>query len=348
MKIQYFVINSLPISNTSECLKSFYETIPKKYKKITIKKIDELGTREKTLNHILKLRKKDHDIFIFVNDIRFLRGWFNSLNKNYKFGNIIGFSMIEKNGKKIQDFGYDFVKIDNELTTKAYLKGKNKSIKINKTFRECDAVCGCAMFLKSDTLNKIKEFPIDGNNRWGELIYSSLARKKGFKTIALSNHLIHYGNSTKQSKNPNKSSISWLYERENWKKIVNKYFKKENPVIKKNRIISNRLKNKIKNSKSILIYGCGTIADFLSVKISKKKKFLFVSSLKEEVGKLFNGKRVRDVNSINVTSWDFILGTPYEYKNEITQNLPEKIKKKIYWIKLKEMSKFLRFDYSKF
>ena len=69
--------------------------------------------------------------------------------------------------------------------------------------------------LKSNVIKKNNHFPLDGNNRVGEMIYIKKAHDLGFNTIVLI-IFISWRNFYKQNKNINLSSISWLYEREKW------------------------------------------------------------------------------------------------------------------------------------
>jgi hypothetical protein len=79
----------------------------------------------------------DKDIFIFVDDIIFLKGWHKSLNKNAKDGTIIGFSMLKEDGKSIQDFGYDLIELDGALSSKALYRDE---LSTKKNFLRLDNV----------------------------------------------------------------------------------------------------------------------------------------------------------------------------------------------------------------
>ena len=86
---------------------------------------DELNQREETLNHILKSVDNESDIFIVADDVVFTNGWFESLEKNYEKGDIISFSTLFPDSNIIQDYGYDFIKIDGDLSIEDFTKTRN-------------------------------------------------------------------------------------------------------------------------------------------------------------------------------------------------------------------------------
>ena len=127
------------------------------------------------------------------------------------------------------------------------------------------------MWISKTVLDEVKQFPLEGNNRWGEMIYSNLARRKGFKTIVLSSHLIHLGTSTKLKKDPLLSSNSWLIEKDMWSEISLKFLNDAPISNKLNSRFSTQFIDLIKNSKKLLIYGCGTISNYVSNSLKLKK-----------------------------------------------------------------------------
>ena len=209
---QIFMIEALGGVYKKKSLKSFSSTF-QQFNPKDICIIKEKKTREATLNVILKKRDKNMNLFVFVDDIIFLPGWNKSLDKKINDELIIGFSMLKPEGKIIQDFGYDFIELDGNMSYSGLHKGLLLKKKKLPHFRKCSAICGCAMWIGKSVLDKVKEFPLEGNNRWGEIIYSSIAKRKGFQTIVLSSHLIHYGTSTKIKKDTLLSSNSRLIER---------------------------------------------------------------------------------------------------------------------------------------
>ena len=66
---EYFMIKSLPDPNEMECIDSLIATMDQGVARSQIKVICELNSREETLNEILKLKNKNTDLFVFVDDI---------------------------------------------------------------------------------------------------------------------------------------------------------------------------------------------------------------------------------------------------------------------------------------
>jgi len=324
-------------------LTSFSKTF-KEFKISNISIVKEEKSREETLNLILKKRNVTKDIFIFVDDIIFLEGWHRSLNENAKDGMIVGFSMLKEDGQSIQDFGYDLIKLDGVLSSYGLYKGELLGRKKLPSYRKCSAVCGCAMWISKTVLDKVEQFPLEGSNRWGEMIYSSLARKKGFETIVLSSHLIHYGSSTKLKKDPLLSSISWLIEKDIWNAISLKFFH-DAPIVKSlNSRFSLEFVDSIKTSKKLLIYGCGTVSDLVTRSYQIEKKVDYAATLPEEIGQSFHDKIIKNFNKINFSNYDKIFISSVGYEREIIKLVPEKFRHKILCIQKSIKKNYI--DYS--
>ena len=314
--IELFFIKTLPdeyLERTLETLKS--TDINKSFvKDYTI--VEELDTREQTLNNIIKIRNKKKDTLIIADDILFRDGWLEALEKSYQNGDIIGFSMIDAKKSLLQDFGYDFIKIDGKLSYRGLYKHEPLDILSLPTYRHCDSVTGCAMLIKSHVFDIVVEFPKEGSNRWGEIIFSHLAARQGLKTIVLSAHLEHYGISTKQKDTVIESSLSWLVERELWDHAVESHLLDTAPIKTVFTVIDEKLKNKIEGSKNLLIYGCGVNADRI-ISILNIKKYAVCSGLPEEIGKPFHGECVMDADLVDFELFDYIVITPIGYDSDI-------------------------------
>lgn len=313
--IDLYFIKTLDINFLNETLKSFYVTVDCNIEKFNIYIVNELETREKTLNHILQKRKKSNDLFVVADDILFTEGWYDSLCNNLNFGDIVGFTMIKPKKNIIHNNGFDFVKIDKRLTYLPYLSGASINCKLS-AYRECDGIVGCAMYIKSDVLDKVKEFPNDGYNRWGELLFSTLAKKENFKTIVLGHKLFHYSISSKQKEDIQLSSMSWLVEDKLWQKVVEKYLNNLEDIPSYNNKVSTKLKSYFNANQNILIYGCGTVADIILKNVDIYNVDI-VSGLKEEIGIKFHNLIVQDINKIALDSYDFIVISAIGYEDEI-------------------------------
>lgn len=314
--LKVYFIKSLNDSYLTKCIESFQSTVPSSIN-FEIKIVEEKSQREETLNYILSINNGT-SFLVVADDIFFVKGWFESLCKNLSKGDIIGFSTFFPNSKIIQNHGYDFIEVDGKLTYQGLYKNKNlNEVKLNGS-RICDSVTGCLMYVKSDVIAKVNEFPLDGNNRVGEMIFSQMARKHGFKTLVLDSFVFHEGISSKQNKNIKLSSLSWLYEKEKWEENVLKYFYEVKPTKSYIQKLSSALRDKILSSKKILYYGCGTITDFI---INQKLNLNFdiCSGLNEEINKKFHTHNIFDVHSLKYSDYDLILITSFGYENYIKE-----------------------------
>ena len=325
IEFEIFIIKTLPDKYLNKCKNSLIGTTDGIIRSDCYKVINEMSSREKTLNTILEIRNNNKDLFIVADDIVFLDGWYEGLINNYKNGNIIGFSMIDAQSGLLQDFGYDFVSVDDELSYRGLYKHKELKELDLPEYRICDAVTGCAMFIKKNVLDDVNKFPLEGQNRWGELLFSHLASKYGHETIVLNAHLRHYGISTKQNKDLKKSSMSWLIEKELWSKAVKKYLKDVETKKEIKTTISDELVTLINQSKKCLIYGAGTVADVIITSLNEISKIYLCSGLKEEVGLQLRGIKIKSVNRLNPVEYDKIIISSIGYENQIIDSYFKKI-----------------------
>ena len=335
--LELFLIKSLGGAHTTKTINSFKNTSENFLPYPNI--IEEKSSREKTLNEILLKRNSKKDLFIFVDDIEFRGEWLIKLRKNYDKGSIIGFSMLNPNGNTVQDYGYDFASFDGEIGYKGLFKNKPLKNIFRSEFRECSSVCGCAMIIKKEVFDYVDHFPF-GYNRWSEILFCHQAKKYGFKTIVISSDLIHLSNSTKNKDNADLSSISWTIEKKLWEITKKEHKLNEEICIKEElvfkRILDIKLINKLTKSKKVLLYGCGSICQFI-LKNNIKFKHEITSSLKEEINTIFCGMKVIDIKNIDFNDFDIILITPIGYNDEILKKFDTVIKDKIYWVTSKEI-----------
>ena len=296
--------------------------------------IGECSTREHTLNHILDLRTSDKDLFILADDIIPVKGWMNVLKENFSRGSIFGFSMLDPGSGLVQNCGYDFVKIDGSLSYLG-LHRYSKPTEITLTpYRICDAVTGCCMYVKKEVLSVVTCFPLQGNNRWGELIFSYNAKRKGFNTVVLGHYFKHLAISSKQKNSIKKSSISYLVEKQLWD-CVEKELLSDVQVTKiHNTNLDNNLRHLLESSAPLLLYGCGKNTSIL-FKHLKPKTWEICTSLPEEIGRIFCGKKVLDIKNIKFSSFKNVLITPVGYDNDISALIPADIDCKVYGLILK-------------
>ena len=316
--IDLFFIKTLNIDYLNKTLKSFYGTVDAiDAKDFNIHIVNELDAREETLNYILTKRDIDNDLLIIADDIILTKSWYKSLKENLNNGDIIGFSMINPKKNKLHNSGFDFIKVDNKLTYRPYMHNANIDIEL-KPCRKCDAIVGCAMYIKRKVFDIIKHFPLDGYNRWGELLFCAIAKEYSFNVIVLGHKLYHYSISSKQKKDKRLSSISWLIEKKLWDKIVNKYLSDIDDVPIYNNTVSDSLKQLLKRYDKILIYGCGTVANIILKNISPENIDI-ASGLGEEVGLVFNNKTILDIKKVDLKIYDKIIISAIGYEEEIKE-----------------------------
>ena len=346
LNFEVFIIRTLPVKFIENCLLSLEETLPERFDISRIKTINERNTRETTLNEIISVRDSDKDLFIVADDIIFIPGWYEKLVEYYTNGEIIGFSMIDAERDYLQDFGYDIICVDGEITFRGLYKYKHQDELKLPVLRECDAVTGCAMYIKKGVLNKVKEFPMDGSNRWGELIFCQIAKQYGHRTIVLSASLKHYGISTKQKNSISSSSISWLVEQKLWKNNVVKYLKDVVPKEKITSKVSKSLKDLIYNFDKCLIYGAGTIANSLLLSLVSSKNVDICTGLQEEVNLKLLNKVILDVNKIDKSIYDAIVVTSVGYEHLIIPSYFSNLLDKIIILESKQDSNILNIKIS--
>ena len=313
-----FFIRTLPISYLLKTIESFFSTLPTSIQNLDFTVVGERSQREETLNYILSIRDKNKDVFIVADDIVFRPGWYESLEEYFDKGEILGFPMLFPGKTRVQDIGYDFIEVDGELTYRGLYKNAELENVQVPAYRYCDSICGCAMYIKKEVLDKVLSFSLDGNNRIGEMIFTHQASEFGFKTCVLNSFLYHGGISTKQNKNIKLASISWIYEKEKWKQNVKKYFKNVIPQESFTQVVSETLANELSSAKKVLIYGCGTVADFI-IRQKLIRKFDICSGLPEEINRNFLDHTICDIGTIDKFSYDKILISAIGYEKEINE-----------------------------
>jgi len=315
--IEVFFIKSLEKSYFEKTYQSFQETVLKDVKSdFVIQTIEELETREDTLNKILEVRHPKHNLLIVADDIVFTKGWLKNLKQNMDNGEVIGFSMAKLKRDKLSNRGFEFVKIGNKLTYSPLNKGEKFQVD-EKGFVECDFVTGCLMFVKKSVLQHDFTFPEEGFNRWGEILFVTFVKQKGFKVICLNHTVYHEGIATK-NKAEKYSSTSYLIEQNLWNIACSTHLKNLN--IKKNiKVeIDESLKKLIENKEKKLIYGCGTVCDYILTTCSINNVTL-VSGLKEEHGLKFHNLNVKKVKEVNLKTYKYIINTAIGYEKEVKE-----------------------------
>jgi len=273
--------------------------------------VQELETREATLQLICSKRDKQKDLIVISNDIWMPDGWREQIESHYDKFDIFGFVMTKMYTNIITNYGFDFVNTDGKLSYTAYGKGDEYTSTLPP--RQCDIINGCFMYIKAEVLNEI-DFVLDGYNHWAELIFCADAIGKGFKVGCLGHRIYHEGNSSKNTKELNNSTVSYIIERELWAEMVAKYLHAVTPRLVYDTSISNDVLELF--NESCLIYGCGTITERLGREFNT---LTICSGLPEEIGRVFNGHEVNDINDIDGTKFTHVINTANTIINALSR-----------------------------
>ena len=349
------IINSQTQKNFFQCLKSIKDTI--NIKEHNIYKFKEKKSRGHTLNYILKKLGLNEDILIVADDIKLTKGWYKKIKKYRSKAQVWGASMLYPNSKKIQDNGYQFIKIKNNIFLDPIDRGKIISKNNKYDWKYTDCVCGCFLFITKEALKLQNRFyPNYGMNRWDELTFIQKAKSKGLRLAVLNHYCYHAGTSTKNNPNKNLSSISYQIERRFWKKLEKKFFQ-INKVKKKinfrfNKKISNLVRN---NENKILFYGAGIFTEnLLSSKSLKNRNISITSSLNEETGfKINNYYKIQNIKNIKKEKFNTVIITPsdaanYIYKQYFSKWLKNNWKGKFYKVEQTKTSKIWKYNLNEF
>lgn len=320
------VLSALGNVVAKQCISSLLETTTSLEFDLFL--VRERGFREQTLNFALSLVGTDEDVLFVGDDIEFTPGWYEALMDNYDEADILGMSMLYPGTTKVQDRGYDLVQIDDRITLEAKDRGLPKDEITAFGIRRCDALCGCFMLIKAKVFDFVSSFSEEGQNRWGEFIFTNVARKKGVTVAVIDHFLYHGGKSTKSNPDKALSSISYQTERGLWESIVCKHVDAEWIKFRYHSKISESLANILSEAEDILLYGAGTVSEHL-LKYLDGKRVTICSGLPEEQGILFHGYSIEDYEKALVKSYDLIIMTPLYvgrdlYERYVAPNLQNK------------------------
>mgnify|MGYP001197384957 FL=1 len=277
-----------------------------------LKLFQEGESRESTLNNILS-EMTGIDILVVADDILFTKGWDQALLAHWKENRILGFSMTYPGGEIIQDRGYRLVSIDGIVRSEAIDRGLKVASVTPFEYESRTSMTGCFQAIPASVSKTLNQFPLEGSNRLGELLYHSLAIKKGIEVGVVGHFLEHYAKSTKQNPNKKLSSESYLYEKDLWTQVTQDFRLDELTSVEITREIEQDLYDWF--NLPGLIYGAGTITEFLAYKNDIKTHHL-CSGLPEEDGMNFLGKSISHKDNIDWTNIKRVLIT-VEGKEEL-------------------------------
>lgn len=275
-------------------------------------KVNEATTREDSLNQILLKRDKNKDCLIFVDDIIFQEQLTDKLLNEAYFYDIWGGIMTHPKTAKVQNCGFRFINVDNELSYKPLDYSEFRD-------QQCDFFTGCFMFIKKEYLNNVNNFPTNCYNRWEEIIFIENAKKNGAKAGIIDFKLSHHGNSTKKNKDLKLSSISWLIEKDLWNNVVRNDLQHIKPPISLDTLIDDDLQLLIESETQKIFYGAG-INTYKLLCNTRFRNVEIVSGLNEELGMNIKGCKIKNLSDVEFESKTIII-TPIGYDDEITSLL---------------------------
>ena len=127
---------------------------------------------------------------IVADDIEFTQGWYEKLIRNENKAEMWGASMLYPGTNKIQDNGYELVKVNNKTLLRPLSRGKILKKNPKKEWKYVDCTCGCFLYLNKKVFKKQKKFyPKFGMNRWDELTFTQKAKSKGSRLAVLNPYL---------------------------------------------------------------------------------------------------------------------------------------------------------------
>jgi len=298
----------------NECLESLRLNTQEPYE---LKIFLEVGSRENTLNSILA-ELPEKDLVLVADDILFTKGWDKALITHWKSDRILGFSMLYPGSKTIQDRGYRLVSIDGIVSSEAIDRGLKTSDVEPFDYEDRTTVTGCFQAIPSAVSKVLNQFPPEGRNRLGELLYHSLALREGFEVGVLGHFLEHHGKSTKQNPDIKLRSESYLLEKELWSEVTKDFNLSGLVSVQVHREIGQDLVNWFNTPG--LVYGAGTIAEFLGSKVDLNPHVL-CSGLAEEDGMELLAKKIIYKDYIDWEAVSRILITVEGKENAISRDL---------------------------
>jgi hypothetical protein len=277
----------------------------------------EENSREATLNTILA-ELSGRDLIVVADDIVFTEGWDRAMQGHWDENRVLGFSMLYPGSKTIQDRGYRLISFEGEVSTEAIDRGQFFDSVEDFDYKPRTAITGCFQAIPGTVSKIINKFPLDGANRWGELLFQVTVARRGFEVGVLGHFLEHHGKSTKQNKDIDLRSESYLIEKQSWSYLVAKYRLDDFSSSDIKRQIDHRLRAFLQET--CLLYGAGTTAEYLGGQCGFESHQI-CSGLHEEKGREFLGKKIDYLNDIDWEAVNRILITVEGKQKEIAKSI---------------------------
>ena len=280
--IKYFLISSKKREHYLESIQAFFETADVSS---VLEVIEELDSREETLNHIIESNKNCH-IVCFADDIVLTHGWQRLITKHLHGITSLGFCTYHPDSKHKINYGYDLVNTDGEISTVP----RRHWIKTNSDYpsdlSECTTFTGCFIAFSEQALKLLGKVPLEGKNRLGELLYHVQLKRLGGSVQVINHKIKHYGISTKKKSNIQNDSESYSVEKLIWESAVQKF-----PISEFAKPIQIKVSESLfELPENLMIWGAGSNAKNL-FDIVGIDPDIYLSSFAEENNKTFlNGK----------------------------------------------------------
>lgn len=314
MKI--FVIKSHFSTRLNYCIEAIHRTS----KEILIEIVPELNTREETLNSILSQKFED-DILIMADDIIVGENWLEDIIRFNRPNRVMGLCMKHPETSKIQNKGFDLIKIGSSISTRKRLS-KNFQETEKKTFVKCFSFTGCFMFIPQQVLEYQILVPLEGKNRLGEILYHFLLHEKNIEIGIIDNSFVsHYADSTKNNPNKSLENQSYLYEKEIWDAATQKFNLEKYVDTFFEISISSNLQKFLTRNKP-LFFGAGSVVSQIIEKLDIKN-FDICSGFKSEDGQGFYNQKINYFNNLNFPNYRSIVITVIGAEEEIKKYIQQ-------------------------
>jgi len=224
-------------------------------------------------------------------------------------------------------------KISKNSNLTLFNKFVSKDLKLNKKF---DLIFSLGFYEHAYDINEITIFSLKHLSENGTILVIAPnvenSLKFGNPDLFIHEHISYFTTSTLKkhfanfnfyvSKNyTDKYSIA-IYFKKRKKILMQKNFKANTIKYKYEKILNNKLKNlyKIILNKKIIIHGaCNSLNNILSW-INYNINYELVDNDENKINKIFFGKKVKDLQGLNINNYDLVFVVPLNFSPSIIKN----------------------------
>jgi len=327
--INFYLIKSKGERYFKESKRSFYCTVPTG---IDLSIVEEMSTREETLNSIFSINNKQNMV-CFSDDVILTSGWYQIIVKNLFGYRALGFSMENPITGKVSNYGYDIVNDDGDIKTMARTAWL-EDIHYEPDFSRCASFTGCFFSLSSKCFDLVPNVPLEGQNRLGELLYHVSLSRAGGSVLVSPHALGHYSVSTKGHTGDIINSQSFQDEQFIWHDAIKKFNLHSS--------VSRTLGSSFSKpppffTDGLVVWGAGSIASKVIIEYSLDVSY-FISGLIEEDGKDFMDRKVIFYQSLGYKNISNILITIENLEHSVLAIIKDNLNvKNIYYIQVLDL-----------